>query len=823
MYDFPIKYFEDNLIFNEDKKTFWAAFQIIGFNYDYLSKDRKEMLLHRISRFIANIGTEAKLLIVPVAQDIKSHYENLKKELSRNDVLYEYAVSFADGIEAHLSEKLKEDGAVSDYNIYLIVKFNIKKTPWTIVQEFIGNPLRVINEFFGVAYKEIYLSEIKEFTELANAYLNEQYNRIRMVKTSAETTQWLIKRMLRRGIAQNVSIRRKTKGGEVWLPGRDEVLKDGEKAIRPHESDILTLTEGLIEPGKKNMTITNSDGKVSYQAFLALTGLPDGIVFPNGEWLMILQDYPIVSEVCVHITTVEHRESIKKISNKKREIDSQVDHVAQNDKVPDELFEAQENADELEAELKRSRDPLINITVLICLASENKKVLYEEVRYIRERYEDMNFTVEWPMADQFKMFMEFIPGAGRHMTDYIMRLPPITLAGSMFPATRLLGDNMGTSAPFIGTTGVLEKMVFLNMARACQVNRSASAAFLGTLGQGKSFNANLLLYLHVLHGSKALIVDPKGERSLWPDMLPALKGHISITTLSAGEEDRGKLDPFLIYSDSINSASELALNVICELFKINPKDEEYTALMAVLGKIKSVDRPCMSKLVELLNSFSNDDDLKNTAKNLGRRIELIKEVGMAKLLFGEGDERGLSFDNKINIIQVQNLSMPDPNTPKEDYTQEETISTVLMLPIASFALRFAASDRTIFKPMIFDESWALSTTAAGIKLLNALARLGRSQNAAVIFIGHSVTDLKGDGIKAAITYKFCFRAPVREEAERVLDFLDLEITDENISTVQNLPNGTCLFQDLDGRVGKLKFEAVYNHVIRAFNTTPNAV
>jgi len=820
MYDFPIKYYEDNLIFNKKTKDCWAMFQIVGFNYDFLSADKKIMRLNTIARFISNVGIEAKILIIPVAQDIPAHYTSLIEGLNRNDKLYEVAKAHASGTQAFLEAKLKHDGMVSDYNIYICVKLQNKKEAGTIIESLFKKPLRTLNELFDTEYKEIFESEIKACDELSDAYYNEQNKRLRMIKCTSETTQWLIRRMFKRGLSQNISLR-KSKNGEVWTPGKETILKDGEKAVRPHEKDILTLTESLIEPGSKFIKITNSDNKVSYQAFLVLTGIPDMLVFPGGEWLLILQDYPIVTEVCLHITTIEHRESLRKLSGKKREIDSQVEHVAQNDKVPDDLLEAQQSAEELEAELKQSRDPLTHVTIAICLASENEKALLQDVKFIREQYEDLNFMVEWPMADQFKLFMEFIPGAGRYMTDYIMKLPPATVAGSMFPATRLLGDPLGSKNFFIGTTGILEKMVFLNMARAPLLNRSASAAFLGTLGGGKSFNANLVLYLHSIFGSSALIIDPKGERSHWKDNLPELAEHISITTLMPGEGDRGKLDPFLIYKDDINAASELAINIISELFKISPKDAEYTALLVAMKNIKELEKPCMSKLVDVLFAFPEEDDLRHIAKNLGRRIELLQEAGMATLLFGKGYEEGLSFDNRINIIQIQNITMPDPSTPKEDYTQEETISTVLMLPIASFAMQFAHADKSIFKLVLFDESWALSTTQQGAKLYNGLARLGRSLNAGVIFIGHSVTDLKGDGIKAAITYKFCFKATVREEIERVLDFLDLEITDDNVHMVATLPSGTCLFQDLDGRVGKLKFDAVYEHIAHAFNTTPN--
>jgi hypothetical protein len=387
----------------------------------------------------------------------------------------------------------------------------------------------------------------------------------------------------------------------------------------------------------------------------------------------------------------------------------------------------------------------------------------------------------------------------------------------MFAATRILGDSEG---PFIGTTGTLEKMVFLFLARACQLNRSASAAFLGTLGGGKSFNANLLLYLTVLYGGKALIIDPKGERSNWKEDLPELAEHISISTLSAGDEDAGKLDPFLIYKDNLEEAGELALNIICEIYGYTSRSNQYDVIKEAIKITKQHETPCMSALAEVLRSFPEEDEYCTVAKSLGRKILGLREVGMAKLLFGTGKEKGLGFNKLLNIIQIQNLQMPDPSTPKADYTQEEMISTVLMLPIASFAKNFAMSDRRIFKVVLFDESWALNSTQMGIKLFNFLARMGRSLNAGCIFIGHSVKDLKGDGIKAAITYKFCFKAVVNEEVERVLDFLDLEITDENMEAIKGLGNGECLFQDLDGRVGKLKFEAVYGHLIKAFDTTP---
>lgn len=817
MYQFPVKYYEDNLLFNEKSNSSWACYKAIGFNYDFLSTDRQVSILNRLTRFIANLGIESKILIIPTVQNVEEHFGELIGGLNENDQLYESAVIHAKGTEDYLLEKVKYEGNSNNYEVYVLAKLEKKASLSNMLDELFKRPAKLLEEFFCVERREILLSEIKYFNNVENAWYKEQNKRLAIEKTDEKTTQWLFRRLFRRGITSPLKLRNNNKRG-YWKPQKQIVIKDGEKAVRPIKRDILTLTEGLVELEDRHIKITNSDETVSYQTFLTMSHIPDGLAFPGGEWLLLLQDYPFPTEVCLHIKIIEFRDSMKKISGKRQEIKSQIEHVRQNDSIPEELHEASMSAEELEAELKRNRAPLADVSISFCISADNVKEMNDNASFLKEQYEDMNFMVERPFTDQFKLFMEFIPGAGRYVHDYILPLPPQTIAGAMFAATRMLGDLEG---PYIGTTGLINHNVFLNIALACMKNRSASCSFLGTLGGGKSFNANLLVYLNVLYGGAALIFDPKGERGNWIEDIPELAAVTSITTLGTDDEDTGKLDPFIIYKDNMNAAGELAENIVCELFKLQSKDDEYTVLLEAIDWIKENPKPCMCALVDRLNNFPESDDLHKTAIKLARRINIIRKSGMAKLLFGTGDEKGLSFDNRLNILQIQNLQMPEPKVNKEDYTKEEVLSTVLMLPIASFAKKFAMSDKSIFKIILFDESWALSATQMGIKLMNFLARMGRSLNAGCIFVGHSVNDLKGEGIKNAITYKFCFQTTEINEIKRVLQFLDLEETDDNIDTVMKLGNGECLFQDLGGRVGILKFDAVYEHLIHAFDTNPN--
>lgn len=561
LFEFPVKYFENNLVFSKSRRECWAGYQIDGFSYDYLSAEKKINMLNATTRFVANVGAEAKILIVPTAQAVGMHYDRIIQNLNRNDPLYNLALEHAQGTKLYLEESTKAEGVSNEYRVFLFTRLPEQKRNGSLFQKVIKSPLRTLEEFMGVNPTEIYESELKNYMNLAAQYEREQSGRLRIRKLMAEDIQWLFKRMARRGLADEI-ILHDGKGEKPWNPAFRTELKSGERAIRPYERDILTLTESTIFPEERCLRVLNSDGRTSYQTFLTMSDIPDGIGFPGGEWLLMLQDFAVPTEVCIHISNIEYRDSERKLDNKKREIDSQIEHVAQNDRVPDELWAAQENVETLKQELKPANDPLSKASITICVAAESKEEMLAGANFIKDRYEDVHFGIERPMSDQYKLFLEFIPGAGRYVMDYILPLPPKTLAGSMFPASRLLGDNEGH---YIGTTGILLKKVFLNMAQACQKNRSASAAVLGTLGGGKSFLSNLLLILHCLLGAKALIIDPKGERTLWPDTLPGFAGQITVTTLSAGKEDQGKLDPFLLYKDNLDEACDLAKDILCEL------------------------------------------------------------------------------------------------------------------------------------------------------------------------------------------------------------------------------------------------------------------
>jgi len=806
---FPIKYFEDNLIFNTSSEC-WAVYRMKNFNYDFKTDEKKIDLLKMLTRFLVNIGIEAKILIIPVVIDNYSDHIEKILEDSIIDKVYLSLQKYVNGLKKHLSNEEN----TSDYVVYIITNLTMKDTAnvKNIFNSLVLEPIQLINSTFGVNKNYIGKKELENYKKLSKIYLTNQSRRFEIEEVESYEIQWLIKRAFSRGSDKKDTIYN-------WNPIAFEE-KDG--SISPFTKDIVNLSSGMIDLDvKRALRIEHTDFE-SWQAFIPITKIPDSMEFPGCEYIMFSQLLGFPVETCINILNTNHKKAIKKLVKKRQTIKAQIEHINKNDIVPDDLLLAMENADHLEEDLKESSSPLSDISITFCVSASSNEELEEKSKFLMDYYMDMNFGIERPRSDQGKFFMEFIPGTKRYIKDFDIPLPPITLAGGIFGAATELGDNVGM---YIGKGGIQNKAVFLDLLYACQLNKPAAVYMEGAQGFGKTFNSNLLVYLHVLNGARALIIDPKADRKNWEQNLPELRGCINTIEFKSSKEDSGKLDPFLIHRNNMNEAGQLAINIITELFDIRSNSKEHIALVEAIDRVKMTNNPCMETLYHELDGFDFDDECYKSAKLLARQIKTLNKPSLAGLLYSNGTQKSLTFSNRINILMVQDLTLPGSSSmSKTDYTSEEKLGTVLMLAIANFAKNFSQMDNSIKKLVVLDESWSLIKTKQGEDLFERLARTGRSLNTSCIFIGHSSKDLTTEGIRNAIRYKFVFNLGNREEALSTLEFLGMDVNEENIELLSSddrgLKNGECLFSDVFGRIGKLKFDVVYKHLLKAFMTTP---
>lgn len=834
MYKFPIKYYENNLIFTET--GCWACFEVEGYDYDNKSKENKLKILREMTNFFADTISEMKVHIIPIKQNYEECLRRNYEVIQNDDPLKQVAKQYAEGTIKYLEQKQVEktfidrtsgeeikyvEDSINDYKTYIVVKIDDIKEKDFIesiqdsIEYLIADPKRAINKLLGIQGEKILESKIRAFKKASRAYFETQSQRIKLKEIDDKVIQWLFRRINLRGVNTKVKI-------TDFVPSAiyTTAEENSDIEIEPSKEEIRGLFRGKILQRDRYLEII-SDGETSYQSFLALTEKPT-MVFPGSEYLFMLQNIDIPIEVCIHIKVLDENKSKQVVLGQRKKVSSEIENANEGQiKVDENTREAVIEIKNMEEEIRINKK-LTQTSITFCLSNSDNEELEKDITRFRTIFKDMGLILERPISDQYKLYMECIPGAQRYTEDFTRLMSIENIAGTGIGASRILGDEFGH---YIGTTGSLSKKVFLNMARAPLENKSAAATFYGNLGYGKSFNANLLLLLQVVFGGYALIFDPKGERSHWIENLPWLNGLTSITELSADECYKGMLDPFNVYKDDegIEDACSLALNIVAELNKLSPKDEEYTVLKETLVKIKSCENRSMKKLVELLEEIPSTDEYSAQARRLSRNLRTLQSIGMSKLLFGDGTEGSLDFNNRLNILQISNLKMPTADIPKEDYTDEEVLSTTLMMVMSQFAKRFALTPRNNFKIILFDESWFLKNSAEGKKLYSFLTRMGRSLFTGCIFNGHSVLDIPSDEVKNTITYKFCFHTDEEAEAIRMCEYLKIDVSKENINQIMNLKNAECMFRDLDGRVGKLKFDAVYSDVIKCFDTTPKVV
>lgn len=567
------------------------------------------------------------------------------------------------------------------------------------------SPKKAINEYFGVSDRIITERDFRIFKKKSNEFLEVQSMRFDIRSLKKAEIDSLCARVTKRGHSSAEDMIK-------WNDNSLEIEVNEEKVIIPLKNAYKNKVTGLIEQGDKILKIQNDDF-TSYQSFLAINNIPS-IEFPGVEYIKLIQDMNMNAEICIHVKKFSTDESKKKLKGKSDKIKAQINEALEGGHIPsEEENEALLAAEEFIREVRRNKH-IIETSISICLYSTKEKIVRNNVKELLAYFnKTLKFEMINPYTDQYRIFLDFISGNSNYNKDFVQFLPMQTLAGGIFGANDQLGDKVGF---YIGYTLTGNRKVYFYMARATSENKSLVMTIYGNLGYGKSFNANLILLLHVLYGNSALIWDPKSERGHWPKMLSFMGDLISVVRLTPKEEDKGKLDHFNLYRDNINEACELAFNIIVELAKAD--DKEIIVLKDTLKKMKDEKKPSMERLIELISEVPKDEPYQEFAYLLERKLKASQAVGLSKLIFGDGTEKAINLDNRLNIIQIDNLAIPDMETEKKDYSEEEKLSSCLMMLMASFTKKFAMKKRETFDLILFDESGYLKNTSEGKKLYN---------------------------------------------------------------------------------------------------------
>ena len=807
---FPIKYIDNNLVWNKDNEVF-AYYELIPYNYSFLSAEEK-FIVHDSFRQLIAQSREGKIHALQIATEssIRSMQEQSKKLVTGK--LKEVAYQKIDEQTEALVSMIGDNQV--DYRFFLGFKLmvteeqlnlkNIKKSAWLTFKEF----LHEVNHTLMNDFVSMPNDEINRYMKMEKLLENKISRRFKVRRLEINDFGYLMEHLYGRdGIAYE--------DYEYQLP-----KKNLQKETLIKYYDLIRPTRCVIEESQRYLRLEHED-KESYVSYFTVNAIVGELDFPSSEiFYFQQQQFTFPVDTSMNVEIVENRKALTTVRNKKKELKDLDNHAYQaGSETSSNVVDALDSVDELETDLDQSKESMYKLSYVVRVSADDLDELKRRCDEVKDFYDDLNVKLVRPAGDMLGLHSEFLPASKRYINDYVQYVKSDFLAGLGFGATQQLGENTGIYMGYSVDTG---RNVYLQPSLASQgvkgtVTNALASAFVGSLGGGKSFCNNLLVYYAVLFGGQALLLDPKSERGNWKETLPEIAHEINIVNLTSDKDNAGLLDPFVIMKN-VKDAESLAIDILTFLTGISSRDGEK---FPVLRKaVRSVTQSDSRGLLHVIDELRREET--PIARNIADHIDSFTDYDFAHLLFSDGTvEHAISLDNQLNIIQVADLVLPDKDTTFEEYTTIELLSVSMLIVISTFALDFIHLDRSIFKIVDLDEAWAFLNVAQGETLSNKLVRAGRAMQAGVYFVTQSSGDVSKESLKNNIGLKFAFRSTDINEIKHTLEFFGIDKDDENNQKrLRDLENGQCLLQDLYGRVGVVQIHPVFEELLHAFDTRP---
>ncbi|WP_143726669.1 ATP-binding protein, partial [Clostridioides difficile] len=772
----------------------------------------QKFIVHDSFRQLIAQSREGKIHALQIATEssIRSMQEQSKKLVTGK--LREVAVQKIDE-QTEVLVSMIGDNQV-DYRFFLGFKLmvteeqlnlkNIKKSAWLTFTEF----LHEVNHTLMNDFVSMPNDEINRYMKMEKLLENKISRRFKVRRLEINDFGYLMEHLYGRdGIAYE--------DYEYQLP-----KKKLQKETLIKYYDLIRPTRCAIEESQRYLRLEHED-KESYVSYFTVNAIVGELDFPSSEiFYFQQQQFTFPVDTSMNVEIVENRKALTTVRNKKKELKDLDNHAYQaGSETSSNVVDALDSVDELETDLDQSKESMYKLSYVIRVSAPDLDELKRRCDEVKDFYDDLNVKLVRPAGDMLGLHSEFLPASKRYINDYVQYVKSDFLAGLGFGATQQLGETTGIYMGYSVDTG---RNVYLQPSLASQgvkgtVTNALASAFVGSLGGGKSFCNNLLVYYAVLFGGQALLLDPKSERGNWKETLPEIAHEINIVNLTSDKDNAGLLDPFVIMKN-VKDAESLAIDILTFLTGISSRDGEK---FPVLRKaVRSVTQSEKRGLLYVIEELRKEDTA--ISRNIADHIDSFADYDFAHLLFSDGTvENAISLDNQLNIIQVADLVLPDKDTTFEEYTTIELLSVSMLIVISTFALDFIHSDRSIFKIVDLDEAWAFLNVAQGETLSNKLVRAGRAMQAGVYFVTQSAYDVSKESLKNNIGLKFAFRSTDINEIKQTLEFFGIDKDDENNQKrLRDLENGQCLLQDLYGRVGVVQIHPVFEELLHAFDTRP---
>ncbi|MEH7217028.1 ATP-binding protein [Bacillus toyonensis] len=632
---------------------------------------------------------------------------------------------------------------------------------------------------------------------------------------------------------------------EVIYVNRYNFLRDIHHSVEEEKKKrgVASITDSIIDPTQLGyLKLQTTEGEC-YMSHVVVNKFP--INMEGTHVFQRAQELPFPVEVHIKAKFIDKHTAIRKINlvaQRFKETDN--DRHEAGDDADDTLDSGKYVLNRVKNQISNNEGHFMKWVATIVVHGKTKQECKERANQVIEHMQNVQMDCVRPVADQLQLFYKFLHGQPLDFErNWVQWTTHLAFAENLFAVSNRLGTKTGfylgridkypqvaleRSESIAASRDVVLFHPFIaNEGIPGAITDSPHIAITGQTGKGKSFLVKLLFMYLTFLKVKVLYIDPKSEMRKWferaiqtPDIqqnYPLFVEHLQkihyVTLDVSNPENWGVLDPICFLQGA--EAKDLAQDIIEQIYDMHGKDDVKTAILKTLTIV--IEERAMGKQVGLMHMIDRlKDSDEKSIRNAGELLYEMTQNSILQLIFSYGQTKALDLDQKINILEIEGLSLPGEEADPRYYTDSERKSVCLMIPLAKFCEKFGSKDKTEKTAEIFDEAWILRKSRVGKKLSSESRRIGRSYNNALIYVTQSVSDVNSEDEKGNFGVTFAFDE--KQEREEILQYLGLENTPSNKDMLKNLMKGQCIFSDFYGRVGKLAIDCLFDEWAEAFKT-----
>ncbi|WPP37287.1 ATP-binding protein [Bacillus sonorensis] len=606
---------------------------------------------------------------------------------------------------------------------------------------------------------------------------------------------------------------------------------------------VDSITNTIIDPTNPSVLNLHSDQDEGFVSFVVIDEFLHNMA--ESDLFYEAQSLPFPVEVQMKVQTESKSITKPALNIKKQQLkEEQLEQQSTGDRSDVSTVTSATLVRHLQDEIKKEEVYLMNWLAVIVVHGDSKKECIRKATIVRRHLKGAGITCRLPVADQLNLFYKMLPGEKLDITDknWIQKTTQDGLAEGLFAINSEIGSKIGfflgwvdrfiehtdlESAIHSSRDFVLFHPFLANQQLKGSKTRSPHCLITGDTGNGKSYLAKLIFNYITFLEIKSLYIDPKKEMRKWiqrvlndhyiRENFPLYVAHLEkyhyITLDHENENNWGALDPISFLPPM--KAKELVQVIFEQVYDFKGKDDVNTAFLRATSNV--IERKQRGEQVGSLHIIKEmqGEHQEPAVRKAGDYLNEVVSDSILKLCVHDGSNPALSLNERITILEVENLDLPEQSERIENYTISQLKSSAVMFALGKFCELFGMNpdEQTV---EFMDEAWIFTTSQQGKKVERQMRRIGRSYNNAEFFISQSTKDALKEEDSGNFGVAFAFDEP--NEREEVLKWMNMEVTKENEKMLGSMFQGQCLFKDYYGRTSKISIECLFEEWQGALKT-----